>query len=211
MTNREKSRKATTLLHLSGGQDSVYVAWKWLTEHPNEVLFLHHINLYHSAENRLDHERKAVQSVLEWFLDNGIENWVYYESTFSYGNLPRISIKDIQICTVFTAIIAKTQQFSNVKTLLLSWHKGEVDRVDINRGFRVKAMLKAFEIDWLKIEFPIIDHTRKQMADEMPKELLERVHFCRSPLKNRNCGVCKTCREYKEAGIFKEGHFCDPH
>src|SRR5690606_30743001 len=139
-----KLHKTTTLLHLSGGQDSTYVAWKWLKDHPNEVLLIHHINLYHRKENRLTYENEAVHNVLKWLKANSLSNFVYYESDFSYGNLPRISIKDIQICTVFSSIILRTPSFRSIKTLLLSWHKGEVNDPGINRGYRVKAMLKAF-------------------------------------------------------------------
>lgn len=195
--------KATTLLQISGGQDSTYVAWRWLTDHPDEILFLHHINLSHSLENRLAEENRAVGNILTYFRNNGLSNFIYFESDFAYGNLPRISIKDIQVCALFAGIIFRTPVFENVKTLLLSWHEGEVDRVDINRGFRVKAMLKALEVDGIDIQFPIINTTRRQMADEMPPELLRLVHTCRKPIYGRSCGKCKTCLEMKEAGIWR--------
>lgn len=199
----ELIRKADTLLHLSGGQDSTYVAWKWLVDNPDRVLFIHHINLYHKSENRLYAENEAVQKILKWFKRNRIRNFVYYESDFSYGNLPRISIKDIQICTVFSSIILRTPSFRNIKTLLLSWHKGEVNDPGINRGYRVKALLKAFEIEGINLEFPISEMTRRQMADDMPADLLKLAHTCRKPDMRGACGKCKTCMEMKEAGIFR--------
>lgn len=198
-----KVSRASTLLHISGGQDSAYVAWKWLKEHRDEVLFLHHVNLYHRAENRLVYENAAVKNILNFFRANGLGNFVYFESDFSYGNLPRISIKDIQICTVFSSIILRTPQFKNIKTLLLSWHLGEVNEPGINQGYRVKALLKTFEIEGIQLEFPISQMSRRQMADDMPAELLALCHTCRKPSNGKSCGKCKTCLEMKAAGIWR--------
>src|SRR5690606_30924143 len=162
-----------------------------------------HINLVGRGENRLVQENRAVRKALEFFQSEGLDNFVYYESDFSYGNLPRISIKDIQICTVFSSIILRTPSFRNIKTLLLSWHLNEVNAPGIDRGFRVKALLKAFEIDGIQLEFPIGEMTRRQMADDMPEDLLKLVHTCRKPDKRGACGKCKTCKEMKEAGLFR--------
>lgn len=203
MTELNKAGRASTLLHLSGGQDSTYVAWKWLSDHPGEVLLIHHINLYHRIENRLNEEKKAVARILEWLRANGLSNFVYFESDFSYGNLPRISIKDIQICTVFSSIILRTPNFKQIKTILLSWHKGEVNAPGINRGYRVKALLKAFEIEGIQLEFPISEMTRRDMAHEMPSDLLALVHTCRKPQNGRSCGRCRTCKEMRAAGIWR--------
>lgn len=203
MNPKDKLQAADTLLQISGGQDSAYVAWKWLTENPDKILFLHHINLYHPAENRLVPENEAVRKILKFFDRNRLKNYVYFESGFSYGALPCLSIKDIQICALFAGIILRTPQFKNIKTLLLSWHQGEVDRVDINRGFRVKDMFKALDIEGIDFQFPIIDMTREQMAAEMPERLLKLVHTCRRPSRDGACGKCKTCLEMKEAGIWR--------
>lgn len=194
----------TTLLHLSGGQDSTYVAYKWLKEHPNETLLLHHVNLKHRAENRLIVEKYAVQNILKYFKKIGLDNFIYKESSFDYGDLPRISIKDIQIVSLFSSVILKTPKYKSIDTLLLSWHKGEVDREDIKKGFRVKKMLEALEVDRnIKLSFPIEFMTRKEMFEDTPKELTKYMWSCRKPRNGSHCGVCKTCIELKEEGIFK--------
>ena len=200
-TNRPRP---TTLLQFSGGQDSSYVAWKWLTDNPDKVLLLHHINLYHYKEDRVDYENKAVHNILDWFQKNDINNWLYYESDFSYGNLPRISIKDIQICALFAGIIFRTPTFKTLDTLLLSWHIGEVNAPEIGRGYRVLDMFKALQVEGVTLEFPIEFHTREQMASEMPSELLQLVHTCRRPIKDKACGKCKTCKEMIKAKIWRK-------
>src|SRR5690606_3432523 len=182
----------TTLLHFSGGQDSTYAAYKWLKEHPNEILLIHHLNLKHKAENRLTVEKAAVN------------NFIYLESSFDYGNLPRISIKDIQIVALFTGIILRTPQYKTINKLLLSWHKGEVHREDIKKGYRVKKILDALEVDrHVEFVFPIEHLTRREMFDDTPKELIKYMWSCRKPKNGSHCGVCKTCIELKQEGILK--------
>lgn len=193
--------KYHALLHFSGGQDSTYVLWKWLTTHPNKKLLVHHVELYHAHENRVIEEAKAVKEILGWLHKNGIQNFRYHESKFSYGTLPRLSIRDIQIVALFTGIILRTNNFGKIPKLLLSWHKGEVDRAEINRGIRVKKMLAALDVDDVTFDFPIEHMTREQMAAEMPAELLALCWTCRRPQNARACGTCKTCKEMKAAGI----------
>lgn len=193
----------TTLLHISGGQDSTYVAYKWLQENPNEKILLHHVNLQHTAENRLEYEKTAVEKILTFFNKSGLTNYEYHESTFLYGSLPRISIKDIQIVSVFSSIILKTPKWNTIQKLLLSWHINEVNRDDIKKGFRVKKMLEALEVGReIEFVFPIENMTRVEMARRMPIDLLKSVHCCRRPINGNKCGRCHTCIELKENGIF---------
>jgi 7-cyano-7-deazaguanine synthase in queuosine biosynthesis len=193
----------TTLLNFSGGMDSTHVLYTWLKNNPSEVLLVHHINLRHSKEDRLTNEQKAVKNVLKWLKRNGLTNFIYHESSFDYGDLPRISVKDIQIVALFAGIILRTPQWKAIDKVLLSWHKGEVDRIDIQKGKRVKAMFTALEVPEVEFLFPIENMSRKEMAATMPTELLRLTHSCRKPNGFKNCGRCKTCIELKEAKIFK--------
>jgi len=196
-------KKPTTLLHFSGGMDSTYVLYSFLRDNPDEFVLVHHIQLRHHAEDRLVEEQQAVDNILNWLRKNGFNNFIYHQSAFDYGSLPRISIKDIQIVALFTGIIIRTHIGSGIRKLLLSWHLGEVNREDIQKGFRIKAMLQALDCgEDLEYVFPIEFMDRRQMAEDMPEELLEMANSCRKPLKGRNCCRCKTCLELKEAGIL---------
>jgi 7-cyano-7-deazaguanine synthase in queuosine biosynthesis len=193
----------TTLLHFSGGQDSTYTAYHWLKNNPHEKLLLHHITLIHRAEPRANNENKAVKKILQYFNENRLTNYVYHSSTFDYGTLPRISIKDIQICSLFTGIILRTPQWQTINKLILSWHKGEVNAPEIERGFRVKKMLTALEVDRdIDFLFPIENMTRKEMAENMPKELMQMIHNCRKPIGIMPCKRCKTCLEMIQSGLL---------
>lgn len=193
-----------TLLHLSGGQDSTYVLYTWLKNNPNKKLLVHHVNLHHKAENREFEEQKAVKKILKWLKQNGFKNFEYHESSFDYGTLPHISIKDIQVVALFTGIILRSRRFKSINKILMPWHKGEVNAQHINRGYRVRDLLFGLDIPTEDYEliFPIENHTREQMAKEMPLELLKLCHCCRKPVNSKNCGHCRTCKELKAANLF---------
>lgn len=190
-----------TLIHISGGMDSVYTAYKHLVTEPRNKLFLHHIKLRHRAENRLEQEQQAVNNVLAWFNLQGLRNYEYFESVFDYGNLPRIAIKDIQVVSVFSAIMLKTPFFGNISKIKVPWHKGEVHLEEKKRGHRIRKILQALEAREVELEFPIAHMSRQEMAADMPKELLDMCHCCRKPVGNEACGKCATCKELADAGI----------
>ena len=198
-----KTPPPTHLLHFSGGMDSTYVLYKHLLTRPFDRILVHHIQLRHTAEDRLQQEQRAVDHILHYFRTHGLTNFETHTSAFDYGTLPRISIKDIQIVSLFTGIILRTPRYSNIHTLHLSWHQGEVDNDEIKRGFRVRAMLTALDTGHdLRFNFPIADMSRADMAADMPPELLAMVHSCRKPTNGNHCRRCKTCLELKQAGIL---------
>jgi 7-cyano-7-deazaguanine synthase in queuosine biosynthesis len=200
-----KFQVPTWMIEFSGGLDSTYTLYDWLRNENNKkkVILVHHVNLRHQAENRLVYEREAVHNILQWFKQQGLDNFIYHESTFDYGTLPRIKVKDIQITSLFTSIILKTPGWNKINNLILSWHKGEVDSNENMRGHRVMTMLEACEVPRkITIHFPIEFMTRKDMVDDMPAELFALVHSCRKPTEeNKVCGKCKTCLEYIREGI----------
>jgi len=155
-------------------------------------LLVHHVNLKHRFEDRSQVEKDCCAKTIDWLLTKGYKFDVH-QSTFFYGDLPKIAIKDIQIVSVFTAIIFRTYQVDN---LLLSWHKGEVNREDINKGFRVRKVLEALESPMPKFVFPIENMTRADMVAVLPKKLYEFVSSCRTPRGVDPCGKCVTCLEY---------------
>ncbi len=87
----------------------------------------------------------------------------------------------------------------------MPWHKGEVNPVEQEQAFRVKAMLAALDTGYgLEYVFPIAHLTRRAMARDMPESLLRLVHCCRKPSPTGHyCSKCVTCRELKQAGIWE--------
>lgn len=198
------TKNPSWLLEYSGGLDSTYTLYDWLRNPANKqkTILVHHVNLHHPKENRLYAEKAAVKNVLEWFRENGLRNFEYHESSFDYGSLPRISVKDIQIVSMFSGIILRTPKWKTINNLILSWHKGEVNATAINRGYRIRAMFTALDIEReIEFHFPIEFKTRKDMVEDMPEELLGLVHSCRHPVNYISCRRCRTCVEYLEEGL----------
>ena len=192
------------MIALSGGLDSIYALWKWFNTWPGESIVIHHVELRHRAENRLEPERRAVENIMNWFRAQGYDNFFYHTSGWDYGDIPRIHLKDIQIVAMFSAALLKMKEYSTVNNLILSWHKGEVNAPSNNRGFRVRNMLRTMEVPrYINFLFPIEHLTRRQMVEELPEELLSFVHSCRSPLNEDGepCGKCIACKQYLKEGL----------
>jgi 7-cyano-7-deazaguanine synthase in queuosine biosynthesis len=195
--------KPKVLISLSGGLDSAFVAWQHLTQCPDEKVLFHHVILKHLAENRSHKELMAVKNLLKFFREKGYHNFEYHESSFDYGSLPRIAIKDIQVVALFQAIILRSPNYDYIDTIKFGWHKGEVDTVENNRGYRVKNMFKGLDVrEDINFEFPIKDMTRSELVAGLPEKMLDLVHSCRKPRAGRPiCGTCKTCQEYMAEGL----------
>jgi hypothetical protein len=136
-------KKYKTLITLSGGLDSTYVLYEHLKNNPTENTLVFHLELIHNKEKRNKEELNACSNIVKELRKMGYTNFDYIgDSVFDYGSLPRISIKDIQIIAMFKAIILKTPQYSSIDTIKFGWHSGEVNREDINKGYRVKKCLR---------------------------------------------------------------------
>lgn len=189
-----------TLLHLSGGLDSVYVAWRWMKDHPDETLLMHHIHLHHPKENRIEQESDAVTAVIEWFVDNDMSNFVYEESWFDYGTLNRKFVKDVRIISIFTGIILS--HYPGIKNYLRTRHKGETDTpVPMGERMIMRAIRGIGIRGNLNFIYVNIDKTRKDMKDEMPADLYKLAHCCRKPVNGKPCRKCHTCRQFLDEGL----------
>jgi 7-cyano-7-deazaguanine synthase in queuosine biosynthesis len=186
-----------TMITLSGGLDSTFVLWQHFQQNPTDEPFVLHINLINKGEPRYERELIACRNIVNYFRNKGYKMTFYASPVFNYGNLPRITIKDIQIVAMFQAIVLKTPQYQSINECKLGWHKGEVNSDEINRGYRVKAMFESLEVGRpIELLFPIEHMTRAEMISQLPKELLSLISSCRKPISNKPCGKCKTCKEF---------------
>lgn len=191
------------LLNISGGLDSTFCLWQQLTEHPKEKILLHHIRLHSKKENRLDLEWKAVANILAWLEKQPYDNWEYHETSFDYGTLPDVTVRDIKVVAFFTGIILRTPSFGIIKRLIVPRHLGEVVEAKDEpiKAYRILSVLLALEAPKVRLVFPIEHLTRKDMVEKLPQELLECCHSCRRPIKGQPCGNCNTCRDYIQQGL----------
>jgi len=185
----EVKLKATTLIQFSGGIDSAFVLWDWLSRNKDEYCLVHHINLI-NHEGRVDYEKQAVYEILQWLDNQELTNYIYLESTFDYGNLGYI-IKDVEVCGFFSGIVFRSPHWTNLKNIAISVY-------DINskrEGLR-RTLLR--EVSYGKdyhFEYPLHRMTKKDVMKAMPEQLLKLCWYCRTPSTSGKCGKCITCKE----------------
>ncbi len=202
--------KLTTFINLSGGVDSTYYLWRWLSEHPNEKILVHHC-LY--LKNRLKEEKKACDDIIKYLTDHGLDNFKYVETGIQKGTL-RGRILDIELLAGQTAIVVKMHP--SVKDILLSYcaeespplHKHlkthEVDTFDPSHRYtRINRVMEILtERNFNYICYRGKDGglmSKKEMIHSMPKKLFELTWYCRRPIKGNPCKMCHTCRKVKRA------------
>jgi hypothetical protein len=156
----------------------------------NQAAVLLHVKIQSKAEPRFLSELIAVRQVLNHFNSIGLVNYKYVEFGFDYGLLNEVPLRDVTILMPFVAAFNKSRGGKKVSTLVLPWHKDEVD-LD-NPGARVTKILEAYDVK-LDLEFPIKDLTKKEVIGALPEELLELTHSCRYGYPP--CGKCRPCKE----------------
>lgn len=189
----------TTLLHISGGLDSVYTAYIWLKNNSTNKILLHHVNLQHREEDRLEEETKAMSEVLDWFKNNGLDNFEYRESTLLYGDLKGF-IRDFMAISFFTAAILK--EFRFIDTILSTRHAQENNLTEEQRNEMIFSILKPLGIKRdIKFDYPNGQTNRKDMFENMPLDLYKLCKSCRKPIQGKPCKRCRTCKQFITLGI----------
>lgn len=190
------------MMSFSGGMDSVYVLYSFLRDNPKSKILVHRVDLNSPNISRLPYESKATANVFKWLRDNGLNNFEEYSSTFDYGTLPYIGLRDIQVAGFFAAIIINTPKWKSIDTILFPWHKGEVNRITADKGIRIRNLFLGLGIERkINFAFPIEEMSRKDMFKDMPLDLYNLVSSCRRPSAKGACQKCRTCLEYIKDGL----------
>ena len=202
--------KITTFIALSGGVDSTYYLWKWLSENPKnkgESILIHHV-LLHQARKQV--EKVACDKILKYLTSQGMTNYQYVETVFSRGTL-RGSLYDLPIVGLISGCVISTKSCKYLTTILGCYCREESPKTVrlIGRGktFReaCNTMPDSRQSQFIKnieyinkktysYESPYILKSKMQMIDELPQELREAVWFCRLPKNNNPCKRCFNCR-----------------
>lgn len=194
-------KPAKALIQLSGGIDSTFVLWKWLTENPNEFCLVHHINLIELrddqgdiSENRYYEEKLAVDKILKWLDSQGLNNYFYVENTFDYGNFTSC-LFDVELCGLFAGILLQSPRWASIEDVIHPIYGWETEREDKKRKYM--RMISERNINSL---YPLAGLKKSDVIKQMPKQLLELCWFCRNPKQECvPCGECHTCKEVKES------------
>lgn len=185
--------KPKAIIQLSGGIDSAYCLYEWLKNNPEDYILVHHINLF-NQEGRAKFEEKAVYDILKWLDENGLNRYIYLESTFDYGNI-RYIIKDVEVCGFHIGMILRNKRWSSVNDVILPIYEPEM----ANRQKRAAKLIKMVSLrKSLNLIYPIKNTKKKETISKMPKELYELCWFCRKPVNNQPCKKCHTCKSVLE-------------
>lgn len=198
---RRDEQYVDTILMLSGGVDSTYCAWDYLRKNPNKDLLLYHID-FNSWEGRREYELKAVDNIIRYFKENGLDNFQFYRSHFDYGDVGYINY-DVVTFASFTGNILRIPKFRTVKYIITSTcleeansFGGTTNSEKLSRHTRKEEITKLTacrgDLEWYR---PIAHLGKKDMLEEMPEELVSYIWYCRRPTpEGLPCQVCHTCK-----------------
>jgi len=186
----------------SGGLDSTYLAWKFLTQ--NKKIHLHHISIRNDTLFPWEVQDKACKKIIPYFKERGF-NFEYSESVFEFFGLRSVGY-DIDLQLVCAQKVAQNLRPYKVDVCIgLTTH--DINRTptavqkipqiqDIWRPLLVRARVGGDNIN-TSIQFPLVDDniTKPEMIKDMPKDLLDLTWSCRTPADNKPCGSCHACRE----------------
>lgn len=182
------------MVNISGGVDSVYAALKALES--GERLLLHHCVLK-SRANRWQQEKKAVAHALSYYKLRGLDDFHYVETSFDYGQISYL-IYDVELIGFLTGLVLRNPRYNSVEKVIVSVNKDDPSGRDLNTPRRVisNALARTLLFDRpINFVYPHIDITKKEMIRDTPKELLEKLWWCRTPKNGKQCGTCRPCRE----------------
>ena len=183
----------TLLLNLSGGVDSVYAAWRLLTD--GHRLILHHCIL-RNREGRHDVEARAVRLVASWLRDHRLRAFTLLESGYDHGNLGRLPY-DVEVLGFLTGVVLRDPSRRKIDTVVVSANSADasVTAPTTSRIVRRRQLAEAMVGRRLNWWIPFAHMTKAQMIAELPAELLELCWWCRRPQGTMPCRRCRTCRE----------------
>jgi 7-cyano-7-deazaguanine synthase in queuosine biosynthesis len=195
--------KTTTFINLSGGVDSTYYLWRWLKEHPEEVIRVHHCRF---NVRRKQVEDQASDAIVNWLRDNGYQaNIDYIKTTMTKGTISN-TINDIEMIGAIAGFAAR---LDTIKTVLLPYCKEEtrIIRRHFAKGKHIKQLedkhrtavfIKMMELGSKRTFDFTCDYlmkTKQDMVNELPDELLSLTWYCRKPAKNsKPCESCFNCK-----------------
>lgn len=186
------------LVMLSGGLDSTYCAWKALVE-TKAFVHLHHINMI-NADQRHQAEARACMRITAWLAAN-TRSFKYTESTVDLESLgPSFGMdEDVVI------FIASRVAIGMLPVTI--WEGTTKDDLDTNptviERWEKRGDIPSFlercawqDPDQIKIEFPAIGKTKREIWEELPGDLKGKTWSCRRPENHFTaCGECKPCKE----------------
>ena len=191
----------------SGGLDSAYLLWYYL-EQTKYNIHAHHVVL-HDRQNRGDEELAAVENIYKYFSSYREEGRL--TSTQSLIECMDIEYNVWESDLYFPIAVRVSASLPAPHKVFFGWSGNTAARLSIIERFDsgMYATLWAAHRQAIvekyrprvptMAEFPLIERkfTKKQIIQDIPKELLDMSWSCRSPENSKPYNVCATCNEIR--------------
>ena len=197
-----KIKGIKTMINLSGGYDSTYVLWRWLTDNPEDRILVHRCRLQ-SNQKRMQAEDTAVKNILKWLRSKGLDNFEVFETRFEFVSSGKSY--DYNVIAFINALIFRLREFRDIKTLLVCQNSTDTNMVPFSdtlkyyKGVEANPGFLAIPDRYIKTEYPIIDMPKPEIASLLPEELRKVCWSCATPIYDDDgnaieCGRCLTCQ-----------------
>lgn len=168
-----------------------------------EHVLIHHVYMV-NTEGRAEYELRAVQNILAWLREHGLDNFTYHQTAFDYGTVRQIA-RDINVIA-FVAGIVLAQHSHTHKAVICSSaddlrRQAPMPWTQELRRWLTERMCGR-ELEWL---MPNAKKTKAEVIGEMPPDLYALCWHCRVPKDGKPCGGCETCREVAAAEAWLKG------
>ena len=201
--------KKTILVMLSGGVDSTFMLYHYLTQ-TEDAVHVHHISLRYPSEPRWPEEDAASRKIVEYCRE--IRPFGYSESRFDLG-FRRFVGRDSDTQLLVAAKVAPNLE--GEVHVALGWQYRDIEAT-VQRRYDVSQKLWQALCDSMdapfgervsrKLLFPLYELkvAKREMIRLLPHELLRLTWSCRRPVRSENgisrvCGTCHACRDIAEA------------
>lgn len=190
----------------SGGLDSTYLSWKFMVEN-NYKLHLHHISLRNDTAFPWKTQDRSAREIVSYFKNQGFD-FGYSESVFEFFGWGRVGL-DVDVEILFAQKVARNLRTGRVKVCTGGYWDNRMDLIAKKKRMgRIQNIWKyLIETEYpehcidKKLSFPLLERgiDKKQMIEEMPKELFKLTWSCRKPIDGKACKGCKPCADIAEA------------
>lgn len=209
-------KQKTILVMLSGGVDSCYMLYYYLTQTDHNI-HAHHISLRYPSEPRWAEEDMASRRIIEYC--RSIRAFDYTESRFDIG-FKRYVGRDSDTQLLVASKVAPN--LHGEVHVAIGWEKSDFE-LEVNRS---RAANKTTENLWnalcdsmdypmgenvsRTLLFPLLDMDidKQQMLQKLPPKLVHLTWSCRRPIREEDgstkpCGQCKPCQTISKIGVIK--------
>lgn len=198
------------LILLSGGVDSAYMLYHYLTKTSHPV-HAHHVTIMNRVENRWRQELTACKRIVER-CHTSFRPFGFSTSTFECMALHRTGW-DSDVYCLTAAWVAPNLQAEHVQ-VALGWTADDLKRPEVidrmNRGVTKQlwvALRNSVNHEGRlreELAMPLMGLTKAEIMSKIPPELLELAWTCRSPVLQEGqafpCGKCHACLLLRESG-----------